>query len=94
MVILLLRAYRVDIAKNAQRQLLSLPIRVQEQVAERIGLLGVNPDNPSLDVKKLRNDTEAQYRLRVGSYRVKFNRDNAVQIIAIVKIAHRREVYQ
>ena len=85
-------AYRVEIAKRAEKQLRSLPLQTQERIAEGIGLLAYNPDNPRLDVKALTNDTEARYRLRVGSYRVKFNRDDTVRIIAIIRVAHRREV--
>jgi len=86
--------YRVIIAKRAEKQLRSLTIQTQERIAESIGLLAQNPDNPQLDVKKLTNDAEAHYRLRVGNYRVKFNRDNIVRVIAIIRIAHRKDVYR
>lgn len=86
--------YRIEIARKAQRQLGRLPIRAQERIAEGIALLGVNPRNPQLNVKQLRGDPESQYRLRVGSYRVKFNRDDALRVIQIIRIGHRKEVYK
>lgn len=87
-------SYFIKITKSAERQLKKLPPQVQEKVAEGIGLLGQNPDNPGLDVKPLTNDPEALYRLRVGNYRIKFDRDDQIKIIAIIKIAHRKDVYR
>jgi mRNA interferase RelE/StbE len=57
-------------------------------------MLGWNPKDPALDVKALTNDPEAQYRLRVGNYRVKYNRDDGIKIIEIVRIGHRKDVYR
>ena len=47
--------YRVEIAKKAKKELDNLPINTQESIAEGIGRLGNNPDDPALDVKKLNN---------------------------------------
>jgi mRNA interferase RelE/StbE len=86
--------YRVEIAKKAKKELDSLPINTQENIAEGIGRLGNNPDDPALDVKKLKNDPEADYRLRVGSYRIKFNRHNTIKIISIIRVVHRKDAYK
>jgi mRNA interferase RelE/StbE len=86
--------YRVEIEKKAKKELDSLPINTQESIAEGIGLLGNDPDNPALDVKKLKNDKEADYRLRVGSYRIKFDRHNTIKIISIIRIVHRKDAYR
>lgn len=86
--------YRVEIEKKAKKELDSLPINARERIAEGIGLLGNNPDNPMLDIKKLKNDKDANYRLRVGSYRIKFNRDNTIRIISIIRIVHRKDAYK
>lgn len=86
--------YNIEIMKRAQRQLLKLPVQTQERIAESIGLLGGNPDNPKLDIKQLTNDPAARYRLRVGNYRVKFNRQDAIRIIEIVRIGHRKDIYK
>ncbi len=86
--------YQIEIIKRAQRELLKLPIQTQERIAESIGLLSGNPDNPGLDIKQLKNDPQARYRLRVGNYRVKFNRQDVIRIIEIVKIGHRKDIYK
>ncbi|MFA7268351.1 MAG: type II toxin-antitoxin system RelE/ParE family toxin [Sterolibacterium sp.] len=86
--------YNILITRRAKKQLHSLPLTVQERIAEAIGTLGNNPDNPALNVKALINEPEAQYRLRVGNYRVKYNRDDGIKIIEVVRIGHRKDIYR
>lgn len=86
--------YQVIITKFAQKQLLKLGAVIRERIAEHIGMLANDPDNPALDIKKLTNDPEAKLRLRVGKYRVKFNRDNGIRIVEIVRVGHRKEIYK
>jgi mRNA interferase RelE/StbE len=86
--------YRIEITRRATKQLDKLPVLTRERIAEGIGLLGSNPDNPSLDVKTLTNDPEAKLRLRIGNYRVKFNREDEIRIIEIVRVGHRKEIYK
>lgn len=86
--------YNVLVTNRARKQLLSLPVTIQERIAETIGMLGNNPHDPTLNIKALTNDPEAQYRLRVGNYRVKYNRDDGIQIIEVVRVGHRKDVYR
>ena len=86
--------YQIKITKRAQKQLIKLSVAIKERIAEQIFILGHNPDNPSLDVKSLTNDPEAKLRLRVGNYRVKFNRDDEICTVEIVKVGHRKEIYK
>lgn len=86
--------YNILVTNRASKQLLSLPATTRERIAESIGMLGNNPNDPSLDVKALKNDPEAEYRLRVGNYRVKYNRDDGIQIIEVVRVGHRKDVYR
>ena len=86
--------YKINITKRAQKQLLKLAVTIRERIAEQIFMLGHNPDNSSLDIKSLTNDAEARLRLRVGNYRVKFNRDHDIHIVEIVRVGHRKEIYK
>lgn len=86
--------YQINITKRAQKQLFKLSVAIRERIAEQIFTLGNNPDNPSLDIKSLTNDLEAKLRLRVGNYRVKFNRDDGIRIVEIVRVGHRKEIYK
>lgn len=87
-------SYRIEIAKYAQKQLRCLPVRVQENIAEKIAMLGINPRNPELDIKRLINNPLGKFRLRAGSYRVIFNRDDTIRIIQIIRIGHRKSIYK
>ncbi|RKZ61676.1 MAG: plasmid stabilization system [Candidatus Parabeggiatoa sp. nov. 2] len=49
----------------------------------KIDLLGLNPDEPKLDIK--RPQGENFYRLRVGDWRVIFDRQDVVKVITIEK---------
>lgn len=50
--------------------------------------------NPRPDgCKKLQGGASA-YRIRVGDYRVIYTVDDAVLIVAIERVGHRREVYR
>ena len=87
-------AYNVLITRRAEKQMRKLAMNMQERIAEAISLLGHNPDSPALNVKALSGDDEAQYRLRVGSYRVKYNCDDGIKIVEIVKVGHRKDIYR
>ena len=84
--------YEIRIRKQAQKKLQSLPKKARVRVVEKISRLGVNPDDDTLDVKKLTG--EPHYRLRVGDWRIIFDRDDEVKIIAIEKIKSRGDVYK
>lgn len=86
--------YEVIISKRAQKQLIKLSVLIREKIAEHIAKLSQNPNDPTLDIKALTNDPEAKLRLRVGNYRVKYNRDDGIQIIDVVRIGHRKEIYK
>jgi mRNA interferase RelE/StbE len=84
--------YTVVIKQQARKKLQSLAKTERFRVAEKIELLGDNPDNPVLDVKKM--EGEPYWRLRVGNWRVIFDRQDSVRIIAIEKIKPRGDAYK
>jgi len=70
----------------------SLPRPEKNRIAEKILLLGDDPDDVNLDVKKLQG--EPYYRLRVGKWRIIFDREDEIKIISIEKIKPRGDVYK
>ncbi len=86
--------YEVMIARRAAKELKKLPRQTRERIAEKIAMLGHDPDNSALDVKPLENLPAAHFRLRVGAYRVLFDREDDIRVIAIIRVAHRREAYR
>jgi mRNA interferase RelE/StbE len=84
--------YTVVIRRQAQKKLQSLPKSIRARIAEKIYQLGLNPDDPKLDVKRLQG--EPYYRLRIGDWRVIFDRQDAVRVIAIERIKPRGDAYK
>ena len=84
--------YSVVIRRQAQKKLQSLPRPERSRIAEKIHQLGLDPDNPALDVKRLQG--EPYFRLRVGDWRLIFDRQDAVRVIAIERIKPRGDAYK
>ena len=84
--------YSVVIRRQAQKKLQSLPRLERARIAEKIHQLGLDPDNPALDVKRLQG--EPHFRLRVGDWRLIFDRQDAVRVIAIELIKPRGDAYK
>lgn len=84
--------YTLLIKKQAKKTLQSLARTDRNRIAEKITLLGENPDDPTLDIKPLQG--EPYYRLRVGQWRIIFDKDDEVKIIAIEKIKPRGGAYK
>ena len=84
--------YVVIMKKQAQKKLRRIRGVERERIVEKICFLGQDPDDVRLDVKKLAG--EPYHRLRVGNWRIIFDRDDGVKIIAIEKIKPRGDVYK
>jgi mRNA interferase RelE/StbE len=83
--------YRLEFSSKAARQLKGLPKQVQVVLKPRLEALLDNPHPPA--VTKL-SEFESLFRLRVGNYRIFFEIQEEKQIILVVKVGHRREVYR
>lgn len=80
--------YRIQWKRKAQKQLLKITSRHAEQIAEAVDSLAAFPE--CSNVKALTNHAYG-YRLRVGRYRVFFNADTTVEIVAIEEVKKRDE---
>jgi mRNA interferase RelE/StbE len=84
--------YNLLIRSQAKKKLQSLPKMDRFRIAEKLEQLGRNPDDSSLDIKKL--EGEPYFRLRVGNWRIIFERHDVVRIITIEKIKPRGDAYK
>lgn len=84
--------YTVLIRRQARKKLQSLPRNERLKLAEKITQLGQNPDDPALDIKLLTG--VPMYRLRVGDWRIIYDRKDAVRIIAVERIKPRGDAYK
>ena len=84
--------YTLMIKKQVKRKLQKMPMNDRIRIVEKIEILGNDPDDVRLDIKKLVG--YSRYRLRVGDWRVIFDRQDMLKIIAIEKLKSRGEVYR
>ena len=83
-------AYRIEIRKQAQKDLARIERKDGQKIAAAIDALAQNP-RPA-GCKKLRN--REGWRIRVGEYRVLYSIQEERLLILVVRIGHRREVYR
>ncbi|OHB64556.1 MAG: plasmid stabilization protein [Planctomycetes bacterium RBG_13_62_9] len=82
--------YAINILRRAQRELAGLPQEFYMRVRDAIRELAEEPrPNGS---RKLAG--RVGWRIRVGSYRVVYEIDDASHVITIMHIGHRRDVYR
>ena len=83
--------YTIRFAPTANRNFDRLPAQIRWRVRAAIDRLAANPRPPG--VRKLSGNA-ADYRIRVGQYRVLYDINDAEILVYIVRIGHRREVYR
>lgn len=86
------KAYEVVFKKSAAKELQSLPQKVQQKVIDAVQLLALNPYTELLQIKKMKG-AESLYRLRIQDYRVIYLIENEIIKVTIIKIGHRKDVY-
>lgn len=91
-------AYKIVLTDSATKELRRLPTNMQDRIFEKIGRLAEEP-KPN-GHKKLKSfdipgtDYDQYYRIRVGDYRVIYTIEDEQVTIFILKIAHRKNVYE
>lgn len=83
--------YQIEFSRRAEKQFEDLPQQIQQRIRPRIDALAEDPRPPG--VKKL-EETENQYRLRVGDYRIVYEIQDAILLVILVRIGHRSDVYR
>ncbi len=78
-------------AKSVMKDVKSIPAKQLKQIKQGIEALIHFPDIPH--IKHLSNHPVAEYRLRIGQYRVLFDVDWEKRKIHILKIGHRSHIY-
>lgn len=78
----------VRYANRALKDMRSLASEDRERVINAVGRFATSGDG---DVRALSGPWRGQFRLRVGPWRVIFEREDAV---VVVRVLHRREAYR
>ncbi len=87
--------HQVIYTKSALRDLKKLSKKVSKRVTDKIEFYCLH-ENFLLFAKRLSGTKSEEYRFRVGNYRILFNLDDNgnMQILMILAVKHRREVYK
>ena len=83
-------SYRLLIKPSAVKDLEALPTKDRRRVVSRTGGLASPPRPPGCE-KLSRHEL---YRVRQGDYRVLYTVQDAEQLVIVIKIGHRRDVYR
>ena len=81
--------YRVEVKRSAVKEIEALPSKDIKAVLDKIASLADNPR--PYDCQKLSG--REQYRIRRGNYRILYYIEDDIQIVYIVKVGHRKDVY-
>lgn len=82
-------SYTLLIVSSAEKEMNRLPATVHARLSKR--LLSLGDDPRPRGVQKLSG--RAEYRLRVGDYRILYIIDDSSRTVTILVVGHRREVY-
>jgi mRNA interferase RelE/StbE len=87
------KVYQVVFKKSAAKELQGLPKKIQRKILDAVQLLSLNPYTELLQIKKMKG-ADSLYRVRIQDYRVIYLIENKTIKVTIIKIGHRKEVYE
>ncbi len=83
--------YRLTIQKSALKALRKIPAKQAQRIRAELNKLAEDPNRADIDAKPLKG--RPGFRLRIGEYRAIYNRDDAIQVIAILRVGPRGDIY-
>jgi mRNA interferase RelE/StbE len=83
--------WRIEVMAPARREFDRLPIAVAAAVLETLDAIAQNPRRLG---KPLMLEHEGRYSARRGPYRIIYELDDEQQLVRVVAIGHRRDVYR
>lgn len=84
--------YRAEFAPSALKTLRELPKELRTTLGGTINGLQETPRAPG--VETLEAHSPKRFRFRKGDYRILFEIDDAQQVITILKVGDRKEIYR
>jgi len=83
-------SYEIVLKTSVAKDLRRIPNADVRRILDRIKALAENPRPPGC----VKLSAQERYRVRQGDYRIVYEIRDAELIVQIVKIAHRKEVYE
>ena len=84
--------YQIVVKPSAGRELRKLPVHIATSIARKIDSLANNPRPEGC--KKLVNNKQEFWRVRVGDYRILYAIEDEIRIVDIHHIGHRLDIYR
>ena len=85
--------YKLKFLGKALEDLKRIDRAHQKIIKAKLLILAKNPAVLKNNIKKIGGAEDNLYRLRTGSYRVIFRREEDQLVIIIVRIGHRKKIY-
>jgi mRNA interferase RelE/StbE len=85
--------YHVEYTKTAIKQLKKMDRTIAAFILSFIEEKLLNCENPRLYGKALQGNLQDKWRYRVGDYRILAKIEDAVVVITIVEVGHRKDIY-
>lgn len=83
--------YKLIVAKPIQKQINKLPPSIQLRIDAKVQSLAAVPrPEGALKLKGYENE----YRVRVGSYRIRYEIDDNKATVRILQCRHRKDIYR
>ncbi len=86
--------YKLLFLGGAVKDLARIDRPHQRIIKEKLLILAKNPEALKNNIKRLGGDVQDLFRLRVGRFRIIFKKNETELLILIVRIGHRKDVYQ
>lgn len=86
--------YSLVFLTSAKKEFKKLDPVVQKRIKEKLLLLVENPNVLKNNIKPLKGEHQGKFRLRVNQYRIVFQINEGELIITIIRVGHRKEVYE
>ena len=84
--------YPILVSALARRDLRKLPDSIQNLILAKVEELAKEPRARNVNVTRLKGSS--LFRLRIGDYRVIYEVDHLSPAMTLVRIGHRRDVYE
>jgi mRNA interferase RelE/StbE len=85
--------YGLKFLEQAVEDLKRIDRAHQKIIKAKLKILAENPLALKNNIRRLSGTGETIFRLRVGTYRVIFKKEQAELIILIIRIGHRKNIY-
>ena len=86
-------AFKFVITKQARKEIKKLDKTIAQRLAKKLIVLQ-GSSQPLRTATRLTKPADADYRLRLGDYRILFDVNSKTKLITILKVQHRSEVYK